>query len=80
MKRVRVRVRVIKSVHQLDEEFEDTKRGIIIISISKKNRQHNGQKIPKRKSESVYRRRTNNTLSHWEGLSCLLIYLIVVYD
>jgi hypothetical protein len=23
---------------------------------------------------------TNNTLSHWEGLSCLLIYLIVVYD
>jgi hypothetical protein len=63
MKRVRVRVRVIKSVHQLDEEFEDTKRGIIIISISKKNRQHNGQKIPKRKSESVYRRRTNNTLA-----------------
>ena len=61
--RVRVRVRVIKSVHQLDEEFEDTKRGIIIISISKKNRQHNGQKIPKRKSESVYRRRTNNTLA-----------------
>ena len=63
MKRVRVRVRVIKIVQQLDEEFEDTKRGIIIISISKKNRQHNGQKIPKRKSESVYRRRTNNTLA-----------------
>ena len=63
MKRVRVRVRVIKSVHQLDEEFEDTKRGIIIISISKKNRQHNGQKIPKRKSESVNRRRTDNTMT-----------------
>ena len=24
--------------------------------------------------------KTNNTLSHWEGLSCLLIDLIVVYD
>ena len=31
---------------RLHEEFEDTK-GIIRISISKKNRQHNGQKIPK---------------------------------
>jgi hypothetical protein len=28
------------------EEFEDTK-GVIRIRISKKNRQHNGQKIPK---------------------------------
>ena len=28
------------------EEFEDTK-GVIRIHISKKNRQHNGQKIPK---------------------------------
>jgi hypothetical protein len=24
--------------------------------------------------------KTNNTLSHWEGLSCMLIDLIVVYD
>jgi hypothetical protein len=24
--------------------------------------------------------KTNNTLSHWEALSGLLIYLIVVYD
>jgi hypothetical protein len=29
-----------------EEEFEDTK-GVIRIRISKKNRQHNGQKIPK---------------------------------
>ena len=30
----------------VEEEFEDTK-GVIRIRISKKNRQHNGQKIPK---------------------------------
>jgi hypothetical protein len=44
------------------EEFEDTK-GAIRIRISKKNRQHNGQKIPKGWSESVYRRRTDNTMT-----------------
>ena len=27
-----------------------------------KNRQHNGQKIPKRQSESAYRRSTDNTM------------------
>ena len=27
------------------------------------NRQHNGQKIPKGQSESVYRRRTDNTMA-----------------
>ena len=54
------------------EEFEDTK-GAIRIRISK-NRQHNdrkkkGQKdkkslkIPKGQSESVYRRRTDNTMT-----------------
>jgi hypothetical protein len=47
------------------EEFEDTK-GAIRIRISKKNKQHNGQmkslKIPKGQSESVYRRRTDNTM------------------
>ena len=54
------------------EEFEDTK-GVIRIRISK-NRQHNGQKekvqkdkkslkIPKGLSESVYRRRTDNTMA-----------------
>jgi hypothetical protein len=37
------------------EEFEDTK-GVIIIRISKKNRQHNGQK-------KKYKR-TNNDLQH----------------
>jgi len=37
------------------EEFEDTK-GVIRIRISKKNSQ------PKRQSESVYRRRTDNTM------------------
>ena len=44
------------------EEFEDTK-GAIRIRISKKNRQYNGQKIPKGQSESVYRRRTDNTMA-----------------
>jgi phage FluMu protein Com len=41
---------------------KDTK-GAIRICISKKNRQHNGQKIPKGQSESVYQRRTNNTMA-----------------
>ena len=41
---------------------EDIK-GAIIIRISKKNKQHNGQKISKGQSESVYRRRTNNTMA-----------------
>ena len=34
---------------------QDTK-GVIRIRISKKNRQHNGHKIPKGYSESVYRK------------------------
>ena len=41
---------------------KDTK-GAIRISISKKNRQYNGQKIPKGQSEPVYRRRTDNTMA-----------------
>jgi hypothetical protein len=44
------------------QEFEDTK-GAIRIYISKKNRQHNGQKIPKGQSESIYQRRTDNTMA-----------------
>ena len=48
-----------------DEEttqcLEDTK-GAIRNCILKKNRQHNGQKIPKGESETVYRRRTDNTM------------------
>jgi hypothetical protein len=44
-----------------EEEFEETK-GVIRIRILK-NRQHNGQKIPKGQSESVYRRRTDNTMA-----------------
>jgi uncharacterized protein (DUF2249 family) len=39
----------------------DTK-GPIRIRISKKKRQHNGQKIPKGQSESVYQRRRDNTM------------------
>ena len=39
----------------------DTK-GPIRIRISKKKRQHNGQNIPKGQSESVYQRRTDNTM------------------
>ena len=35
----------------------------IRICISKKNRHHNGQKIPKRQSESVYLRRTDTTMA-----------------
>jgi hypothetical protein len=42
--------------------WKDTK-GVIRIRISKKNRQPNGQKIPKGKSESVYRRRRDNTMA-----------------
>jgi hypothetical protein len=45
---------------QCQEELEDAK-GVIRIRISKMNRQHNGQKIPKGQSESVYRRWTDNT-------------------
>ena len=41
---------------------EDIK-GVVRISISKKNKQHNGQKISKGQSESVYQRRTNNTMA-----------------
>ena len=41
---------------------KDTK-GVIRIYISKKNRQHNGQKIPKGQSESIYQRRTDNTMA-----------------
>ena len=46
---------------QTTQWTKDTK-GEIRIRISKKNRQHNGQKIPKGKSESVYQRRTDNTM------------------
>jgi phage FluMu protein Com len=38
-------------------------KGAIRIYISKKNRQHNGQRIPKGQSESVYQRRTDNTMA-----------------
>ena len=37
--------------------------GVIRIRISKKNRQHNGQPIPQGSSESIYRRRTDNTMT-----------------
>jgi hypothetical protein len=39
-------------------------REVIRFRISKKNRQHNGHKIPKRRlSDSVYQRRTDNTMA-----------------
>jgi hypothetical protein len=41
---------------------KDTK-GAIRIRISKRNRKHNGQKIPKGQSESVYQRGTDNTMA-----------------
>jgi hypothetical protein len=41
---------------------KDTK-GVIRIRISKRNRQHNGQKIPKGQSESVYQRGTENIMA-----------------
>jgi hypothetical protein len=50
------------NINVYKEEFEDTK-GAIRNRISKKNRQHNGQKIPKGPSETVYRRRTDNTMA-----------------
>jgi hypothetical protein len=46
---------------QTTQWTNDTK-GPIRICISKKNRQHNGQKIPKGQSESVYQRRRDNTM------------------
>jgi hypothetical protein len=42
------------------EEFEDTK-GAIIIRISKKNRQHNGQKINGQKDKQRYIKHTYKT-------------------
>ena len=47
---------------QTTQCLEDT-TGAIRNRISKKNRQHNGQKIPKNQSETVYRRRTDNTMA-----------------
>ena len=41
---------------------KDTK-GAMRIRISKKNRQGNGQGIPKGQSESVYRKRTDHTMA-----------------
>jgi hypothetical protein len=51
------------------------KRGAIIIHKSKTNRQHNGQKIPKGQSESINRRRTDNTMARlplWYLLAIVL--------
>ena len=42
---------------------KDTK-GVTRICKSKKDRQHNDQKIPKRYSESVNQRRTDNTMTN----------------
>ena len=47
---------------QTTQWSKDTK-GVIRIRISKKNRQHNGQEIPKGQSESVYRKRTDHTMA-----------------
>jgi hypothetical protein len=52
-------------------------KGVIRICISKKNRQHNGQKIPKRQSESIYQRRTDNTIDKlWYLLAIVLSVLL----
>ena len=58
----------------LDEEFEDTK-GAIRIRISKKNRQHNGQKkqdkrTKKRSTKHTYTTK-DNTLE-WKVRRCLM--------
>jgi hypothetical protein len=50
----------------LEEEFEDTK-GVIRIRISKKNRQHNGQK-------KKYKR-TNNDLQ--AALKFAILYIVI---
>jgi hypothetical protein len=55
---------------------EDIK-GAIRICISKKNKQHNGQKISKGQSESVYRRRTNITMAK-RYQSCLFFFDIQI--
>ena len=53
--------KVQRTNNYLQEEFEDTK-GEIRGRKSKRNRQHNGQKIPKGQSGAVNRRRTDNTM------------------
>jgi hypothetical protein len=47
---------------QIKQWPQDTK-GVIRICKSKKDRQHNGHKIPKGLSESVNQRRTDNTMA-----------------
>jgi hypothetical protein len=48
------RIRKMRSIGCLKEEFEDTK-GAIRIRISKKNRQHNGQKDKQRSTRHTYK-------------------------
>ena len=50
----------IKNEWPFDDQFEDTK-GVIIICIVKKNRQHNGQKKKSTKSQTTIYKHTHNT-------------------
>jgi len=51
MKMAKCRLGTVIVLYQLQEEFEDTK-GAIRIHISKKNRQHNGQKKKYKKTNN----------------------------
>jgi predicted nucleic acid-binding Zn ribbon protein len=53
-------------------------KGAIRISKSMKNRQYNGQKIPKGHSESVNRWRTDNTMIYWFWLHLWYLLAIVL--
>jgi hypothetical protein len=48
--------------YKRNKKFEDTK-GVIRSRKSKKDRQYNGQKIPKGSSAAVTRRKTDNTMA-----------------
>ena len=48
--------------HMLEEEFEDTK-GVIRIRISKKNRQHNGQKQKDKQRSTKHTHKTKDRLT-----------------
>jgi hypothetical protein len=48
---------------ELTTQWSEDTKGVIRICISKKKRRHNGQKIPKRYSESVYQRRADDIMA-----------------
>ena len=50
-------------IKELTTQLPNDTKGVIRICTSKKSRRHNGQKIPKGYSESVYQRRTDEIMA-----------------